>query len=245
VSAPEDLERITAALTSAGHTVISVNNLDDANEALLIQRFEAVLLGAALPSTDVAAFSAKIRELDRRSGSGNRTAVLSVIPESAMDAPSVSSGVDGFLSQAADPETVTLAIARLASAIGTESPSQGAEQELLVLDVEQLKEQVAYDDELLVELIDLFLSERARQSQEMEEAFHAGEFDHLSRIAHTIKGSLGSLHALAAKANAQGLELSAKAHDEAKSRSFLVALERDLNVLEGHLIAVRNSVNPL
>ncbi|MBV9264883.1 MAG: Hpt domain-containing protein [Acidobacteriaceae bacterium] len=240
VSARGDLDRVTSALSRAGHAVVAVGNLEEAREALLIQRFEAVLLGSGLPAAEVIAFSANVRQLDNSSGASSRTAVLSVVPESALSTSSAGggSGVDGFVSDSADPDTLTLAIARLASAVGTETV---AKDELPVLDVDQLKEQVAFDNELLVELIDLFLSERERQSEEMQQAFQGGEFDRLSRIAHTIKGSLGSLHALAAKANAQGLELSAKEHDGAKSQAFLLALERDLNVLEGHLIAVRDS----
>ena len=44
------------------------------------------------------------------------------------------------------------------------------------------EEQVAFDDELLVELIDLYCEERKRQSSEMQQALGSGE----SKIAHSM-----------------------------------------------------------
>jgi HPt (histidine-containing phosphotransfer) domain-containing protein len=159
---------------------------------------------------------------------------------------SVQNGVDGVVPETVDPDVLTLAIARLATAVGTEQSSTATEgeRELPILDVEQLREQVAFDDELLVELIDLFFSERERQSAEMKQALQSAEYEQLSRIAHTIKGSLASLHALAAKQDAQNLELSSKNLERANSERFLAALERNLDVLEGHLLAVRKSAGP-
>jgi HPt (histidine-containing phosphotransfer) domain-containing protein len=144
-----------------------------------------------------------------------------------------------------DPDALTLAIARLASAVGPEKDSPKAHElapELAVLDVEELKSQVAYDSELLIELIDLYLSERARQSQEMAAALAGGKCDDLSRIAHTIKGSLGSLHADAARSTAQALELAARDHDSAKCHDFLPYFERQLDQLEKQLLLVKRSL---
>jgi len=243
VGSPGDLERVSAALAQAGHAIVPVEDLIEASEALSMQRFDAVLLGAGVPEDKIPAFASKIKDLDRRAGTETKTAVLSVALETAALESKPVAGTDGSVPETIDPDALTLAIARLATAVGTDRANPG-QQEFPVLDVGQLKEQVGFDDELLVELIDLFLSERLRQSVEMKEALAAGDCERLSRIAHTIKGSLGSLHAMAAKENAQNLELSAKARMQPESGRFLAALESDLDVLEGHLKAVQKSVNP-
>jgi two-component system sensor histidine kinase/response regulator len=245
VGSPEHLDQITSALTQAGHNIMAVNGLDQASEALLIQRFDAVLLGAGIPAAGIPAFTASLKDLDRRSGSESRTAVLSVVPEPAgAESEPVRGGIDAVVPESIDPDALTLAIARLATAVETEHANAGSQgaPELAILDIEQLREQVAFDDELLVELIDLFFSERLRQSAEMQEALRSGDYERLSRIAHTIKGSLASLHAMVAKEDAQNLELSAHNLEAASSERFLAALERNLNILEGHLLGVRNSV---
>lgn len=245
VGNPERLQAVTAALSAGGHEVLPVDNVAEACEALLIQRFDAVLM-SEVPSAQVLSLSSQIRDIERRTGASTHTAVLSVISDAAGQGPAPKdAAVDGYVNESVDPDTLTLAISRLASAVGTESVEASPLGESLpVLDVENLKEQVAYDDELLVELIDLFLSERVRQVEEMRQSFAAGQFEQLSRVAHTIKGSLGSLHALASKANAQGLETAAKDGDAVRSQGFLAALERDLDLLESELLKVRRSVLP-
>ena len=94
----------------------------------------------------------------------------------------------------------------------------------------------------MVEIIDLFLDERKRQEPEMRDALLAKKFDQLSRAAHTIKGSLGSLHALRARAHAQTLELAAKDGDEDICWESLAALEADLVDLEPELRTLRGLV---
>ena len=248
VGGPGNLGRITSALGEAGHAVIPVDTLADASEALLVQRFEAVLIGSGVPCGDIPSFAAEIKDLNLRSGAESRTAVLSVLSTlvGSDEMPPNGYGIDGFVSETIDADALTLAIARLANAVSAERSNAGVSDgaELPVLDVAELKEQVAYDDELLVELIDLYFSERCRQSGEMKDALADRDFELLSRIAHTIKGSLGSLHAMAAKSDAQDLELASKGHDEQASQRFLDVLERSLDVLEGHLVAVRKSISP-
>lgn len=73
----------------------------------------------------------------------------------------------------------------------------------------------------------------------MRDALLGGQFDLLSRLAHTIKGSLSSLHAMRARAHAQELEYAAKERNEDACWSSLAALEADLAELEPELLALR------
>jgi HPt (histidine-containing phosphotransfer) domain-containing protein len=58
-------------------------------------------------------------------------------------------------------------------------------------------------------------------------------------VAHTIKGSLGSLHAARARSHAQELELAAKRRQEDVCWTSLAALESDLAELEQELLVLR------
>jgi HPt (histidine-containing phosphotransfer) domain-containing protein len=244
VGAPQHLERISSALTKAGHAVIAVEKLEAASEALSVQRFDAVLLGGDLPASEVQTFSTIVKDLQNRAGSASRLALLSVASDSS-DSAGGPGGVDGVVPEDLDPDSLTLAIARLASAVstGASSHSTGRPPELAILEIENLKEQVAYDDDLLIELIDLFLAERLRQSAEMRETLSRGEFEKLSRVAHTIKGSLASLHATLARSDAQALELAAKEGDKSTCEQVLHELEHNLDVLEEHLVALRRCIS--
>lgn len=109
------------------------------------------------------------------------------------------------------------------------------------LDVEKFQEQVGHDPDLLVEIIDLFLLESAGQVHEMHEALGCGEYKKLSRVAHTIKGSVGSLYAETARLQAHELESIAESGDEAACRRSLAALEEALAMLQPQLLALRES----
>ncbi len=245
----ESTQTVKAALREAGHSISEAPDLAEATEALMVQRFDAVLLPASFPQSEVEEFTAAVRELDRRATSAARTLVLFIVPENGAAPPNdhgmASTGVDGLLCASLDADALTIAIARLAAAVSVAAGASDAvalAPELPILDAGELMEQVAFDNELLLELIDLYLTERARQSEEMAEALTAGDYGRLSRIAHTIKGSLGSLHATAARMTAQSLEVAAHEGDASKCVDFLPVLERDLDVLEEHLLALRRSL---
>lgn len=74
----------------------------------------------------------------------------------------------------------------------------------------------------------------------MSTAFEIGDFDALSRLAHTIKGSLGSLHAQRARSRAEDLEAVAKLRDQDTCGQCLAVLLQDLADLEPQLIALKH-----
>ena len=110
-----------------------------------------------------------------------------------------------------------------------------------VLDADGFRAQVGGDEELLVEIIDLFLTEGPAQILEMREAFAAGDLARVSRVAHTIKGSLGALHAERARATAQDLELTAKDGSSDAARVLVAKLEQEVEALEPALAELRKS----
>jgi HPt (histidine-containing phosphotransfer) domain-containing protein len=143
--------------------------------------------------------------------------------------------------QPIDPYALTDAVGRLAKAVSFSHASQEADEAagMEIINPEMFEEQMGGDRELMVEIIDLFLEERKRQEIEMREALQAREFELLSRLAHTIKGSLGSLHASKSRYHAQELETASKHGDTDKLGSLLTSLEKDLAELEPELLSLR------
>jgi DNA-binding response OmpR family regulator len=233
---PREADGISSALTRANHAVLPAAGLEEASEAVLVQKFDAVLLASPLPLEAVAEFSAHLRTIEKSQGNATRIPVLSYSRQAA-EMPAQSAGgdlaVDAYLPSPFDTAAFAQAVANLARNVA-QTP-----QSFPVFEVENFKAQVAYDDDLLIEIIDLFLIECAAQVSEMRTALAAGNYDQLSRVAHTIKGSLSNLYAGVAKAHAQDLELAAKNGDAQQSGSLLQVLESDLAVLEPLLLALR------
>jgi HPt (histidine-containing phosphotransfer) domain-containing protein len=217
-SDPRQSDRITSLLASVNHTVLQTAQLDEAGDALFVERFDAVLLGSPVSAAGLAEFSSKLREV-----------------EQSQHIPIVS------LEDPLDPAALTEAVTRLARAVGRPADRQVDSETdgLPVLEPEEFEEQVCHDRDLMIEIIDLFLEERQHQVVVMRDSLATGDYELLSRMAHTIKGSLGSLHAIRARCRAQELELAAKVQDSESCRHSFAALEQDLAELEPELLALR------
>jgi HPt (histidine-containing phosphotransfer) domain-containing protein/CheY-like chemotaxis protein len=240
----QEAERLAERLADARHTALPANGLEEATEALRVQKFDAVVLGSALPSDGVADFTAKLRKLEQSQRAATPAPVLSLssrVPDGA-EWCAAESGVDAYLADSFQPAVLFDAVTGLAAAITRAGePRANASSESPVFEVEQFRAQVGHDDGLMAELIDLFLAEAPGQMIEMLEALTANEFERLARVAHTIKGSLATFHAVQARTRAQQLETAAKACDGSQCRQTLGALEHDLELLEPQLLSLRNT----
>ncbi len=236
--------RISSLLAAAQHTVIVTPNIAEAIEALYIERFDAIVLDAALPPADVAEFAASLRRIEERQGLA-RIPVVSVSAESAANTHAGQNAAwDECLREPLDAAVLTDAVTRLAQAIGNPAarPVSNVGSEFPVLEPEEFEEQVGGDRELMVEIIDLFFEEGQRQMAEMRVTLANGNFGQLSRLAHTIKGSLGSLRATRARWRAHELESAAGGGDANRCRQSFAAFEQDLIELEPELRSLRERV---
>jgi len=237
--------RISALLTDAQHTVLAAPNLAEAAEALYIERFDAVVLDAALPPAEVTEFASTLRRVEESQGLA-RIPVVSVSSKTAADASPARENPawDECLPEPLDAAALTEAVARLAHAVGQPAaqPNPLTMSEFPVLEPEEFEEQVGGDRELMVEIIDLFFEERQRQVPEMRLALANGNFVQLSRLAHTIKGSLGSLRATRARWRAHELEFAAGGAEGNLCRESFSAFEQDLAALDPELALLRERV---
>ena len=102
-----------------------------------------------------------------------------------------------------------------------ENPSQHGEQ----LDRASLLERVEGDQELLAEMIQLFLADAPQLLGSMRTALQKGDMILLERSAHSMKGAAGNMSAQVTVNSALRLEQSAKKGDAESSKVNLGALE--------------------
>jgi HPt (histidine-containing phosphotransfer) domain-containing protein/CheY-like chemotaxis protein len=235
----EKSEAISTALASANHTVLPAAGLEEAGEALLVEQFDAVLLASTFPARSLAEFTAKLRQVEQSQTPETRIPVLALTSAFV-------GGTDGSIQEPLDPIALTEAVRSLAKALAApiESGMALATEKLPVLESEKFEEQVGYDNELMVEIIDLFLAESKKDVSDMDASVASGNWESLSKIAHTIKGSLGSLHASRARATAQELESAARGQKAEVSVRAYHQLVTDLRALEPRLLELRDEVAP-
>ncbi|MCU1341949.1 MAG: domain S-box, partial [Candidatus Acidoferrum typicum] len=86
-------------------------------------------------------------------------------------------------------------------------------------------DRVEGDQELLAEIIQVFLADAPQLLVAMQNALQQGDMILLERTAHSMKGAAGNMSALAAVNAASELEQSAKKKDAESSKSNLAALQ--------------------
>lgn len=237
-------EQICSALSRASHLVLPASSLNEASEALFVQKFDAVLLGPSAISDGLLEFRAKLRQLEQAQRSIDRVPILCISSEpqaSSAESPKTG-GVDAYLPEPFEPGAFADAVSNLAKAVSRgASVDDVAGAELPVFELSEFQEQVGHDPELAAEIIDLFLSESEHQLPAMRDALTRSDYAQLRPLAHTIKGSFGSLHAPCARARAQQLETAAAQQNTEQCNTLLNALEADLEVLKQELLKLRAS----
>lgn len=238
----DESARVVTLLSGANHSVLGAGDLTEAAEALELQKFDAVLLGASVPSTAVPAFAASIRDLEQRRF-GQRIPLFSISPSIGQEqgwSPSAEPPLDGYLAEQFGPDTLTSAIRCLENGISLHS--QSFDQHARIFLPAEFQEQCGGEPELMAEIIDLFLIEQENQVRAMRDAFANGRYEQLSYVAHTLKGSLGSLHAAESRRWAECLEAAAKGTDDAGCKDALLALEQALAALKPVIQTFRTQV---
>jgi two-component system, sensor histidine kinase and response regulator len=238
---PAQSERISSLLEDANHAVLQLSGLEEAEEAIETQKFDAILLSPGAVDDQLGAFRARLRSFETSTRSVSRTPILLCGGEAARQsagAQTITSAVDGYLPERFEALTFAETVASLAKNVAsreTNGDLTGA-KELPVFERESFEEQLGYDQDLIKELIELFLAESTDQLAEMHRALASADLSVLSRAAHTLKGSLGSLHCPAAAEQAHKLEVAAKEGKEAACHRVLTNLHRELDALRPELM---------
>ena len=110
-------------------------------------------------------------------------------------------------------------------------------------DLKELMERLDDDQEFLCELLVMFREDVRTNLEKTRKAIGTGDYEGLSRIAHTMKGMLKNLSMGAAAETAAALELVSRDNQECDSRELLEKLvkelERILPEVEAQLAGVR------
>lgn len=245
----ERLETVSSMLEEAAHTVLPAASLEEADEALFVLKIDVAVFGSVFDQSETEIFVERLRGIENTQKNALRAPVFTTSADVPVPPGWVrrNGGVfDGNLSESFDSEILLMAV----QGIGEAEPTAGADAPnttsiaVPLFEPELFRQQVAYDPNLTVEIIDLFMDERQVEMPEMAEALSNGDFERLSRVAHTMKGSLGTLHAALVRQHAQELESAAKNRNGEVCRRTLELLAADLDALEPLLWKLRNEVKP-
>jgi len=219
-------------LEKAGHQVVLAGNGREglrAWENSGSPGFDLILMDIQMPEMDGMEATASIREREQSSGKHIPIVAMTANAMRGDKERYLGGGMDGYISKPINSPALFAEIKRCLTDTEREKPMATNSQELAEhFDQAALLERVEGDQELLAEIVKLFLEDTPRLMGTMHEALQNGDMILLERSAHSMKGSAGNLSANFAATAAMQLEKNAKKGDAESSRASLSNLEAAL-----------------
>ena len=221
-------------LEKLGYRVDVVSNGAKALEALERVSYAAVLMDVQMPEMDGYEATAEIRRRERE-GSGGRTPVIAMTANAMQGdrEKSLEAGMDDYLSKPVKPEDLDEVLRRWVSpayAQGTESdPAPDASENRSDLRdpidhslLDRLRDlQQDGEPDILVELVDAFLSDVPARLETLRGAVEGGDEKSVERNAHTLKGSAQNMGAVRMSEICAGLEEAGRSGELARAPQLL------------------------
>jgi two-component system sensor histidine kinase/response regulator len=225
-------------LEKQGHRIVVANNGREALEAVEGQSFDLVLMDVQMPVMDGFEATAVIRERER--GTERHLPILAMTAYAMQGDRErcLQAGMDGYISKPVQPHELCQTIEKLTSPI-VSAPLEGDKNGILdaaICDRAEFLKHVGGDLSLLRELVDVFRADCPRIRQRIRLALSEADAAGLHRAAHSLKGSLVTFGANAARNAAERLEQMAAKSDFSRAAEAVARLEAELDRLQPILL---------
>ncbi len=198
-------------LEKKGHNVTSVGDGSLAVDAATAHDFDLILMDVQMPRMDGFEATSLIRSHE---AAASRHTPIVALTAQAMHGDRercLEAGMDDYLAKPFRAEELYSAVTKL-----TQDHTKSAEIEDLPppIDMATVQEMFDGDTSILAELVGLFVDEYPELHGLLSAAVADGDFPATAKVAHRLKGSLGTLSAFPAMEAAAALEQAGKAEDE-------------------------------
>ncbi len=194
-----------ALLRKMGHRPVIARNGADAVEAFRHHRFDLILMDMQMPVKDGLQATQEIRRLEKGAA---HTPIVGLSAHATEDFRQLclAAGMDDYVTKPVRRDKLALVIENLTGIRAHLPASAASDLSSRKIDWQRAFETVAGDRELLVELIEVFLRERAQVATDIHKAIAEQDWRLLRRSAHSLRGALNHLGATAAAEIAGQLE---------------------------------------
>ena len=239
VAADDSGRNLAQLLERLGHVVHSVNNGVEAVESCHAARFDVILLDALLGSPDALTVLVRLRAME--SGSEQPTPVIALAPDGYAELASslAAAGADETLRSPPATAALVSALRHLTSAAPSpaDEGDDGEQREnvLHVFDVARALEYLDNDEDLLRQLIGVYLEGERGLRMRLREALAQGDMRAAHPALHAIGGSVGSFMADATLAAVARIEARCREGNATDMGSELQQLWQEMDRLASAL----------
>ena len=112
-----------------------------------------------------------------------------------------------------------------------------------LFDLNEFKERVQDDTELLLELLDIFCADYELKRQSLQQAIDKGDCDEVKSVAHSLKGASGNISAKSMREIFVQIEEAAKAGDVSGAPVLLGKLDEIYVQLSKRMAEVKSELS--
>jgi two-component system, sensor histidine kinase and response regulator len=228
-------------LEKRGHHVMAAGNGLEALEAIRAGHYDLVLMDVHMPEMDGFEATRVLRAEEKESGRHQPVVAMTALVMKGDRERCMAAGMDGYLpkpirSQELDQILELYAAHKVSLEAAPEaSLSTLRAGDMRAVDTHDLLERIGGDREFLIDLIDTFRENYAKQQEAIRTALENGDAVALTHAAHSLKGALLNLAAPVAAAAAQKMESSGRRGDLQEAEVVLRDLEAELERVFGAL----------
>ncbi len=232
---PTNRKVVMKMLQKLGYQSDAVENGEEAIEALSKKNYNMTLMDVQMPVMDGFEATKQIREPDSGVLNGN-------IPIIAMTAHAMKgdrekcleAGMDDYISKPVQPHKLDKIIQKwiFGDKTGKEPLSSESKNNDEVLKLSELRERIGDDDELIQEILNIYLEDIPEQIKNLEIALSNQDLKAIDYIAHTIKGSSGNISASNMQKIAQKIEKEKSMKNIDKIQDLIDVLKREFEYLQ-------------
>ncbi len=228
---PVNQRFLCRALEKLGHFPTMAANGNEAVAQVRSGGFDLIFMDVQMPEMDGLAATAAIRKLEAERGNH--------IPIFAMTAHALqgdrerclAAGMDGYISKPASLADIGNAVDSLGSSF-PQAPQGSSHSASLLWNRQEAVDRIGGDEELLDELIGLFLRDYPAIARKLTDALARGDMKSLQEPAHRLKGSLGYLGMPDTAAVAHQIEKAAQASDTRKACGLIETLMAQVDIVQ-------------
>jgi len=226
---PINCKVASALLRRLGHEVSVATNGEDALSAIAARRPDVVLMDVQMPVMGGFEATTRLRVIEQATGAARLPVIALTAAALAVDrAQCFASGMDDYLTKPIEFEVLRAALERVPIARPTPEGLAHANAPGAavgpVFNPEVALMLVAEDAGLLAEVIDVSLEELPRQVEALRQAIGHRDAPTAQRLAHTLKGTAGTLGATQLHQAAYAVEHAAEDADMARAGDELGGL---------------------
>jgi signal transduction histidine kinase/DNA-binding response OmpR family regulator/HPt (histidine-containing phosphotransfer) domain-containing protein len=204
-------------LTRRGHDVTLAEDGQQALDRLERGTFDLVLMDVQMPVMGGLEATAAIREREKGTSRHIRIVAMTAHAMNGDRERCLAAGMDGYLSKPVDPRMLFAVVEEEAPAAPGPAPATAAAA-VPIVDETELRERVGGDEQLLTDVVRLFLEDCPMRLAAIRTAVELRDAEAIRTSAHALKGAAGNL-------SAKGLFEAARVLERVGAESRLGAAE--------------------